>query len=110
MRGPANHTPAELLSGAIDWWREAGVDLHFAEEAQTWLAPEAEADAASPHGPRAPPLPAPSPSRRPLPPVGGARQLAGNPGDFAPWWLSETALDLGGAAPGCRHEARRGRI
>ena len=100
MRGPANHTPAELLSGAIDWWREAGVDLHFAEEAQTWLAPEAEADAASPARAARPAVARPEPEQAAPPPLlAGRGNWPETLADFAPWWLSEPALDLGGAAP-----------
>ena len=99
MRGPANHTPAELLSGAIDWWREAGVDLHFVEEAQTWIGPDAEANETAPARPTRP-VPRPEPEQAAPPPL-----LAGRAGwpetleDFAQWWLAEPALDLGGAVP-----------
>ena len=29
-------TALESLEGALDWWREAGVDADFADEASGW--------------------------------------------------------------------------
>ena len=60
-------TALESLEGALDWWREAGVDADFADEASGWLVePESENAVA------APPPPAPqrcaSPPSRPTPP------------------------------------------
>jgi len=42
-----NMTPQEQknLKMALDWWREAGVDLDFADEAHGWLAAPAPPDA-----------------------------------------------------------------
>lgn len=82
------------IAAVLDWWRDAGVDLGFADTPTRWLAPPDEAVAAvapavarDPAAPTAPP---------PQAPFGGDRaswpdSLAG----FAAWWLSEPALDEG---------------
>ena len=80
------------IAAALQWWRDAGVDYSFADEASSWLAaPElksAEAPAAY-----VPPVP-PAPPPRPL--IGGdpaswPLDLAG----FHTWWLNEPSLDSG---------------
>ena len=93
------------FTAAMAWWRDAGVDLDFADAPTRWLA---EDDALSGSGPSAvagppavaglPPLPAARaatvPDQRPA--IGGPR--AGWPQDlagFTTWWLSEPALDDG---------------
>jgi len=96
------HRPldAAALAAALDWWREAGVDLDFAEAPRDWLAPPpADATAPTAPGPAAAPFiapAAPAPKREPL---GG--DPASWPQDlpaFAAWWLSEPALDAGQVA------------
>jgi DNA polymerase len=98
-RVPPTATPtlADSLAAAQASWREAGVDLAYAEEPHGWLADPRGADApatsmAQP-APSAPPPPA-------EPPIGGDRalwphDLAG----FARWWLEEPSLDHGGTHP-----------
>ncbi|ANU08153.1 hypothetical protein [Paraurantiacibacter namhicola] len=91
------------LAAAMDWWREAGVDHGFAEEAQVMLGaetsplqerPKAEQRNASP-----PPAEAAAP---PAPEL----QLGGDPAAwpkdleaFRQWWLEEPSLDNGGTHP-----------
>ena len=80
------------IAAALQWWREAGVEHSYADEAASWLtAPEVTA-ADSPTAYVAPPPPAPPP--RPL--IGG--DPAHWPQDlvtFRQWWLSEPSLDAG---------------
>ncbi len=50
-------TALESLEGALDWWREAGVDADFLDEASGWLAePEPENAVAAPPPPAPPPV------------------------------------------------------
>ena len=50
-------TALESLEGALDWWREAGVDADFADEASGWLVePESENAVAAPPPPAPPPI------------------------------------------------------
>lgn len=98
MEDPVPHHPAPLRPGdfaaAIGWWREAGVDLDFADEPATWLADPAGAKPAPAAArPLAPP---PSPAAPAAPPFGGDR--AAWPTtlvEFQAWWLSEPSLDEG---------------
>ncbi|MDE1915394.1 MAG: hypothetical protein KGJ57_08860 [Sphingomonadales bacterium] len=97
---------APAISGALDWWREAGVDMGFTDTPRQWLAPRADPDA--PQQRPATPLPAAfaeaiaaanapaaqSVEERPL--IGG--DPAAFPQDLAAfdaWWLSEASLDGG---------------
>lgn len=96
------HAPnPELLNditGALDWWREAGVDCDFLDEPRQWLVP-AEEDVV---GER----PAERPRRAPVeeaavPPPPARFDPAGLPRDiaaFREWWLSEPLLDEGAVA------------
>ncbi|MBX7496237.1 hypothetical protein K3172_10270 [Qipengyuania sp. 6B39] len=87
------------LEGAIDWWREAGVDHDFSDEPTSWLAEPEDKNAvaaAPPPPPVAPPRP--TPLSRALeqdsgPPFGGDR--AGWPDSlekFREWWMTEPSL------------------
>lgn len=90
---------SEQISAAFGWWAEAGVDLQFADEARSWLAPpstdiaqstDAEPQAQVIRQPEEPPT-APATS------VGGApedwpRDLAA----FTQWWLASGELATGG--------------
>lgn len=92
----AKFSSAEELIAAIDWWRSAGVDHDFADEAQDWLArPEPEAAPAPTPAPVAQPaFSAPTPP--PLTQIGGDAALW--PQDlaaFQSWWLAEQSLDDG---------------
>ena len=95
LSNPSNGTapPASAaFAAALQWWREAGVDYSFADEATSWLAaPEikaAEAPAAY-VPPKAPPPP-------PKPLIGGDSALWPQDLDaFKTWWLGEPSLDSG---------------
>lgn len=88
---------ADSIAAAQAWWREAGVDLAFADEPRGWLTDPRGADAPAPIA--ASPVPsAPPPPEEP--PIGGDR--ANWPQDlaaFARWWLDEPSLDHGGTHP-----------
>lgn len=86
---------AEQIAAAQDWWREAGVDLAFADEPQGWLAePATEDQAHSPvsaaHAPAEPEAP-----RIGDDPATWPQDLAA----FHRWWLEEPSLDRGGTHP-----------
>ncbi|MFZ9396715.1 MAG: hypothetical protein ACO25F_11730 [Erythrobacter sp.] len=81
------------IEAALDWWREAGVDCHFADVAINWLTEPAPAA-----------LPEVKPAKRlaaaeaEAAPARGRIDLFGaaRPADliaFREWWLSEPALD-----------------
>ena len=83
------------IAGALGWWREAGVDCDFADEAAVWLAeapppePERQAAATAPLRQTAAPVAAPSPNQ-----IGGDKACW--PQDlaaFQAWWCSEPTLD-----------------
>lgn len=102
LPGSGDFTPLDAIEGAFDWWREAGVDCDFSEEATDWLARPETVDAlAAPPAPVAA-VPAPqSPLQRALeqderPPMGGPR--AGWPDSlekFREWWMTESSLAPG---------------
>lgn len=93
---------ADQIAAAIDWWREAGVDRDFTDDATSWLAePEAETQegkpAAAPRRVEAAPPPIPE---KKIAKIGGERALW--PSDlagFRGWWLSEPTIDAGGLTP-----------
>jgi DNA polymerase len=92
MERESSLTLADELAAAQEWWREAGVDCAFADEAASWLAESPEPGA--PPEPAAAARPAAPP---PAPQIGG--DPGGWPGDlaaFAQWWLTEPSLAAGG--------------
>ncbi|OCC23233.1 hypothetical protein MB02_13345 [Croceicoccus estronivorus] len=99
MGGHANRTPLELVTGALNWWREAGVDLQFLDETHPWIPDQkkTEDELASVGLPRtAAPSPEPAPQQNSLT---QRESLPETLKDFAGWWLNEPALDQGGASP-----------
>jgi DNA polymerase len=101
MENGTNPGLADQIAGALDWWRDAGVDCDFHDEPANWLANAKPAEARAPSP--APETPAPEPAaparrapRAPLPVPEIA--LDGMPSDlpaFIDWWLAEPALDNG---------------
>ncbi len=92
MADGANSALADDWAAALGWWREAGVDLDFADTPEHWLA---VAEATEPERPVAP-TSAPSPPPPPRPMIGGDPALWPNDLDgFRAWWLAEPSLDGG---------------
>jgi len=98
MDNHAAPTLADQLAAAQDWWRVAGVDCNFSDEAQSWLTePE------TPAGERPRPVPqqqAPAPPPEPVIRIGG--EIAALPQSlaaFRTFWLEEPSLDAGGSTP-----------
>ncbi|MEZ5744821.1 MAG: hypothetical protein R3D89_14135 [Sphingomonadaceae bacterium] len=96
---------ADAIAGALDWWREAGVDCNFADDAQSWLAEEQEpqAEAAPPERKPAPKpaTPAPEPEAPKLDKASIPNALPA----FQDWWLAEPLLADG---PPSRRVSPRG--
>lgn len=84
---------AAQIAGALEWWRDAGVDADFADDPKDWLAKEIEAEPQD-FEPLPLPVTAPMEASRPLiggPPEAWPQDLAA----FKLWWLTETSLDHG---------------
>ncbi|MCL6251857.1 hypothetical protein M3P36_12495 [Altererythrobacter sp. KTW20L] len=100
MESRASPDLAQTYAAAIEWWREAGVDMDYAEEPAPWL-PDPESETATP---------APKVERKVAAPVIPAKpRIGGDPAswpasleEFAAWWLAEPSLAPGGTriAPG----------
>jgi DNA polymerase len=88
---------AAQVAAAFDWWREAGVDCAFADEATRWLAPAASTPAPARPGAPPPPDPVAPPASPPAPAIAIAdwpRTLDA----FVERWLGDPALDEGRTA------------
>lgn len=94
MESPANPDLKREIASALDWWREAGVDLDFRDEPASILtAPPAEPAAKPPVAQASPARPAP-----PSAPAASLLDLSAMPGDlaaFRDWWMTDPALDGG---------------
>ncbi|MDB5726408.1 MAG: hypothetical protein JWQ16_3162 [Novosphingobium sp.] len=96
MDGPAKPDIAAEIAGALEWWRDAGVDCDFTDDPADWLAKAAEPEPES-TGPQPAAPPAVSVPPRALiggPPEAWPRDLAA----FQAWWLTEPSLDHGDLA------------
>lgn len=97
MARPAPSPLESDIGAALDWWRVAGVDASFSDEAQGWLSDSAGAETeVRPVVAAAVAIPEAAPAVR----TGGPRD--GWPDDlgmFRQWWLAEPSLDEGGLAP-----------
>lgn len=89
-------TLAEQFAAACDWWRDAGVDHDYNDEAAALLKP--------PETPQQALSPAKKQAAEPVaekPKMGGDRSSwPQSLEDFTPWWLGEASLD--GAGIGAR--------
>lgn len=100
-RRMANRTNPEILeqiTGALDWWRDAGVDCDYLDSPRQWLA--AAEDPRAPGGPQQerarPAAVRPAEPAAPLPPSRfEAGALPGDLAAFHEWWLTEPLLDDG---------------
>src|SRR5688500_4933973 len=98
MNERQNDDWAAQLAATQAWWREAGVDLAFADAPTDWLAgarERAKPDALEKSAAKPPPTPiTPSPTR-----IGGDQaHWPSGLADFGPWWLTEPSLDPAPAA------------
>lgn len=101
---------ASDLAGALDWWREAGVDAHFVDEPVSWLAPvEPMAPERPNRWPRAQaPAGAENGGRQDQPEAVAAEALPQDLEAFHAWWLGDTPIDPGGPAPRIAPEGQAG--
>ena len=90
---------AAELAAAQAWWRQAGVDLAFADTATDWLA-ATRVQPTEATTEQTVPLAHPTPSpKQAKPRIGGDRALWPTTlADFAGWWLTEPSLDPAPAA------------
>lgn len=94
---------AAQIAGALEWWRDAGVDADFADDPHDWLArePAPEAEDFTPFV-----LPAAAAAAAPRELLGGDPEAwPQDLGAFQAWWLAEPSLDHGDLA---RRVAPRG--
>lgn len=85
------------ITGALDWWREAGVDCDFVDEPRAWLAsPEAPADERTAPERRAVRAAAEAAAAETAPRLDPGL-LPGDIDAFRSWWMSEALLDAGGS-------------
>jgi len=91
-------TLAEQFAAAQDWWREAGVDHIYADATTNWLQDPEEEGEKRPLPVAAVQQKAEVQEKKPdAPPLGGDRESWPQSLDsFAPWWLAEPSLDIGG--------------
>lgn len=101
----ANRTNPEILeqiTGALDWWRDAGVDCDFLDAPRQWLAAAEDLrprDGLQGERTRPPAARAPEPVPPPPPARFEADALPVDLPAFHEWWLTELLLD-GGASGG----------
>ena len=99
-----------MMTGALDWWRDAGVECAFQDEPVQWLQSEAPSPQASEPAPK-PKKKAPAPQKEvsaPAPQLDRS-QLPATLAEFNKWWLAEPSLAEGAIAarvpPRGPHEA-----
>ena len=92
-------TALESLEGAFDWWREAGVDADFLDEASGWLAqPEADDAVAAPPPPAPPPIERKTALQRALEQGNAPTSQIDDAAipdtleKFREWWMTEASL------------------
>lgn len=86
------------ITGALNWWREAGVDFDFLDAPRQWIVPADEQDE---NGERLPPRRRPPVEVEAAPPMPTRVDPALLPADlpaFRDWWLRESLLDDSGPA------------
>jgi uracil-DNA glycosylase len=95
MAAAQNPPLAQAIAGALEWWRDAGVDCAFSDEPTSWLSaemPPPEAVAPPPEPVRKQPI-----ARRDLPATPPAARidtslLPSSLDAFSAWWMSEPGL------------------
>ena len=97
-------SPADALEAALDWWREAGVEDDYRDEATSWLAePEEKQAVASPKPKKPPEEPKQTPLQRAFEATAVVDRIGGAPEaypdsleKFREWWLVEPSLASAG--------------
>ncbi len=92
MQNHAEKSLADDYAAALNWWRDAGVDGHFEDEPQNWLA------AAEPERPKVtkPSAPASEEAQAPAAPAIATADIPTDLAAFQSWWMSpDTALPAG---------------
>lgn len=92
MEAATDQDFSAALAGALDWWRDAGVDLGYQDEPKRWIAAQSETAE-----PAEIAIVAPAP---PPPKITVATDRSGWPtelGQFAAWWLEVPSLGDGTA-------------
>lgn len=88
---------AEQYAAALDWWREAGVDMDFADTPTAWLS-EPQQDRVEERQQAVPPVRKAAPAPPPAPRIGGDRDgWPASLDQFVPWWMAQPLL---GPQPG----------
>ncbi len=94
MESPSTVGLAQSYAAAIDWWREAGVDMDFVDSPAAMLH---AVEAASQQTAAVEVRHKPEPELPPAPTIGGDRATWPKTiEEFAPWWLAEPSLAANG--------------
>jgi DNA polymerase len=108
MAAAQNPQLADAIAGALDWWRDAGVDCAFVDDPVSWLsekAPAGESASALPEPVRKQAVAQPKPVAVPAIARLDPASLPATLEMFTPWWMSEPMLADG---PMGRRVAPRG--
>ncbi|MCB2063683.1 MAG: hypothetical protein KDE25_09555 [Novosphingobium sp.] len=107
MAAAQNPRLEQAIAGALEWWRDAGVENAFCDEPVAWLA-EKKSDPPQPALEAVPTRSKTSPDKPDAPPVPRIDQasIPASLDAFAAWWMSEPLLADGSTA---RRVAPRGR-
>ena len=97
-------SPADALEAALDWWRDAGVEEDYSNDATSWLAePEAEQAVASVKPAKLPEEPRLTPVDRAFENAGMTKVIAGSDAPlpdtlekFREWWMTDKTLHPAG--------------
>ena len=93
-------SPADALEAALDWWREAGVEDDYRDEATSWLAePEEKQAVTSPKPAKPPEEPKQTALERAFEGTPAAADIGGAAGalpgtleNFREWWMADKSL------------------
>ena len=94
---PTGTTLADEFEAALEWWKAAGVDHVYADDATDWLAPPAVAEKAE-TAHKAPAKTAAVPFTPTIKKIGGpAEEWPSELAAFQTWWTKSDTVDDGGA-------------
>lgn len=99
MTGSSQQTLAGNIASAMAWWRDAGVDYAYVDEATSWIAPPPVFEETPQEQNRAAPVQFAVPPPPPREKIGGEPEAW--PQDlaaFQQWWMAEPSLDGGQVA------------